>query len=523
MENHNKQKKKGIAGLLHRIRTSEGVIPFPAVALLMVLLLAAEVVFSLLIVRLGVLPGQYVALICVVLAAIDAGILALLGNKKGGRKRYVTGLIVTMLMLILLVPGSYFINNADNALQKLTRESEQWEEYSVIASAGSSVESVSDIKGKTVHVLATEDKMSVEAREKLVTKADVELNDKESDIISLGSRIWNEKGEANDDLILISESQYDMVCEQIKGYKKNSKIIFTEKIMRRSDKYSSDVDVTKDPFNVYITGIDAWGDIEKVSRSDVNMIVTINPQTRTVLLTSMPRDSYVPLHSFGQLDKLTHSGIYGVDETLNTVTDWLGVDFDRYVKVNFSMVVKLIDAMGGIAVYSDHEFTSSVKPQYTYFKGVNHLGGYRALYFARERHSFEKSDEDRIKNQQKVMEGIIDKVTTHKEILLNYDELLGIVAENMATNFTDRDLKKLARMQLNDMDTKWTIENYSIDGDDASRGTYSMGMGRELFVSIPKEESVEKAKKKIHDVMYPAQSGEEQKPEELSDLILDQQ
>jgi len=523
MENHNKQKNKGITGLWNRIRKSQGIIPFPVVVVLLVLLLAAEILFSLLVVHLGILPGQYIALICVVLAAIDAGVLALLGNKKCGRKRYVTGLIVTMLMLIVLVPGSYFINNADNALQKLTRESEQWEEYSVIASKDSAAESVSDIRGKTVYVLGSEDKMSVEAREKLVTEADVELNDKEKDIVSLGSRIWDEKGISHDDLVLMSESQYDMVCEQIKGYKKNSKIIFTEKVMRRSDKYSSDVDVTKDPFNVYITGIDVWGDIDKVSRSDVNMIVTINPQTRTILLTSMPRDSYVPLHSFGQLDKLTHSGIYGVDETLNTVTDWLGVDFDYYVKVNFSMVVKLIDAMGGIAVYSDHEFTSSVKPQYTYFKGENHLGGYRALYFARERHSFEKSDEDRIKNQQKVMEGIIKKITTHKEILLNYDELLGIVAENMATNFSDRDFKRLARMQLSDMDTKWTVETYSIDGDDASRGTYSMGMGRELFVSLPKEESVEKAKEKIHDVMYPAQSEEEQQPDDLGDLLLDQQ
>ncbi|MBQ9014759.1 MAG: LCP family protein [Firmicutes bacterium] len=523
MSNQNEPKKKGIAGLWSRIRRAEGTIPFPVVAVLLLLLLAVEVVFSLLIVHLGVLPAQYIALICVILAAIDAGIIALLGNRRGGRKRYVTGLIVTMVMLTILLPGSYFINNADKALQNLTKEGEQWEEYYVIAPADSSYEAVGDIRGKTVYVLAREDKMSVEAREKLVTKSDVQLNDKEADIISLGSRIWDEKEQAHNDLILVSESQYDMICEEIKGFKKNSKIIFTEKVMRRSNAYSSDVDVTKDPFNVYVTGIDVWGDIDKVSRSDVNMIVTINPQTRTVLLTSMPRDSYVPLHSFGQLDKLTHSGIYGVDETLDTVTDWLGVDFDYYVKVNFSMVVKLIDAMGGIAVYSDHEFTSSVKPQYSYFKGVNHLGGYRALYFARERHSFEQSDEQRIKNQQKVMEGIIEKVTTHKEILLNYDELLGIVAENMATNFSDRDLKALARMQLGDMDTKWNVETYSIDGDDASRGTFSMGMGRELFVSIPKEESVERAKEKIHDVMYPAQRVEETKPDDLSELLLDPQ
>ena len=251
------------------------------------------------------------------------------------------------------------------------------------------------------------------------------------------------------------------------------------------------------------------------------MIVTINPQTRTILLTSMPRDSYVPLHSFGQLDKLTHSGIYGVDETLNTVSDWLGVKFDYYVKCNFTMVVRLIDAMGGIAVYSDHDFHSSLKPQYYYFKGKNRLGGYRALYFARERKSFEKSDEQRILNQQRVMEGIINKVTTHKEILLNYKELLGIVAENMATNLSDQDLAALARMQLSDMDTKWTVETYAITGDGATRGTYSMGMGRGLYVSIPHEDTVAEAKKRIHDVMYPPAVEDDPKTD-MEKLVEDQ-
>jgi LCP family protein required for cell wall assembly len=235
----------------------------------------------------------------------------------------------------------------------------------------------------------------------------------------------------------------------------------------------------------------------------------------------MPRDSYVPLHTYGQMDKLTHSGIYGVDETMNTVTDWLGVDFDYYVKVNFTMVVKLIDAMGGIAVYSDHDFHSSLKPDYYYFKGKNRLGGYRALYFARERKSFEESDQTRIENQQRVMEGIINKVTTHKEILLNYKELLAIVAENMATDLSDDDLAALARMQLSDMDTKWTVESYCIKATGASRGTYSMGMGRNLYVAIPEDETVEEAKKRIHDVMYPPAEEDEPKTD-MEKLVEDQ-
>jgi anionic cell wall polymer biosynthesis LytR-Cps2A-Psr (LCP) family protein len=211
-----------------------------------------------------------------------------------------------------------------------------------------------------------------------------------------------------------------------------------------------------------------------------------------------------------------------VDETLNTVSDWLDVDFDYYVKVNFSMVVKLINAMGGISVYSDYEFDSAIS-DWHYVKGKNRLSGKGALYFARERKAFEKSDEQRIRNQQKVMEGIINKVTSHKEILLNYRELLEIVAENMATNISDQDLKALAKMQLKDMDTKWTVEKYAIGGDGATMGTYSMGMGRGLYVSIPKEETVEEAKKRIHDVMYPPSEESEEEPKsEMEKLMEDQ-
>ena len=305
-----------------------------------------------------------------------------------------------------------------------------------------------------------------------------------------------------------------MQCENIEGFEKGTKVIYSIDVKKRADNDAKKIDVTQDPFNIYITGIDAWGDINNVSRSDVNMIVTVNPQTRQILLTSIPRDAYVPLHSYGQLDKLTHSGIYGVDETLDTVEDWLGVDLNYYIKINFSMVVKIVNAIGGIRVYSDQEFDSAIAP-YHYPKGWVTLHGKSTLYFARERKSFKESDQQRVKNQQKVMQAIIDKVTSSKVILTSYPKLLAIVSENMTTNLSDDDLAALARMQLDDMDNKWTINTISIKCDGASRGTYSMGMGRELFVNIPREESVEKAKEAIHDVMYPA----EVETESIEDLM----
>ena len=257
--------------------------------------------------------------------------------------------------------------------------------------------------------------------------------------------------------------------------------------------------VTREPFNICVTGIDIWGDIDQVSRSDVNMIVTVNPNTRTVLLTSVPRDSYVVLHSFGEYDKLTHSGVWGVDETVKTLEDWLDIDINYYVRVNFSMLVDIVNAIGGIDVYSDYAFKSAIH-DCTYKKGWNHLSGKQALYFARERKAFEDQDQQRIKNQQKVMKAIIKKVSSSKVLLTNYTRLLDAVDDEMQTSLSQREITSLVKIQLADMDRKWTIKTQSVQGDLTMRGTYTMGLGRDLLVSIPREKSVEKVKKGIQEV-----------------------
>ena len=260
--------------------------------------------------------------------------------------------------------------------------------------------------------------------------------------------------------------------------------------------------VTRQPFNICVTGIDIWGDIDQVSRSDVNMIVTVNPNTRTIMLTSVPRDSYVVLHSFGEYDKLTHSGVWGVDETVKTLEDWLDIDINYYVRVNFSMLVDIVNAIGGIDVYSDYAFKSAIH-DCTYKKGWNHLSGKQALYYARERKAFEDEDQQRIKNQQKVMKAIIKKVSSSKVLLTNYTRLLDAVDDEMQTSMSQREITSLVKMQLADMSKKWTIKTQSVQGDLTMRGTYTMGMGRDLLVSIPREKSVEKVKQGIQETLHP--------------------
>lgn len=264
--------------------------------------------------------------------------------------------------------------------------------------------------------------------------------------------------------------------------------------------YKGTSKVTTEPFNMYISGIDSREDIsDDAARSDVNMILTVDPVNFEILMTSMPRDSYVPLHMNGEMDKLTHTGVYGIDETVSTVEDWLDIDIDYYARVDFNMLVNLVDAVGGVTVYNHKDFYSSPKGWH-YTKGWKHMDGKKALWFVRERKAFKDEDEQRIRNQQKVMKALIQKVSSSKTLMTNYTQILDVVEENMQTNLSRSDISELAKMQLAYM-PKWTIRKQWVDGVDAERGTWSMGPNRPLFVSLPKEKSVEKVSSAIKAMM----------------------
>lgn len=287
----------------------------------------------------------------------------------------------------------------------------------------------------------------------------------------------------------------------------------------------SGVDVTSEAFNIYVTGIDQW-ESEKgydLERSDVNMIMTVNPNTKTILLTSMPRDSYVALHKNGKMDKLTHSGIYGVDETLNTVSDWFdGLEFDYYIKVNFSTFVDVVDAIGGIDVDNDVEFTSWIREDYHYPVGTLHLDGSQALYFARERKSFEEEDEKRIANQQKVLKAVLNKCLTSKTILLNYQDLLNAAGDNMETNLTPKQMNALVKMQLSDLGA-WTIKQQAVSGEGAMRTVASMSSKNQYYVSVPNQDTVDACIEGINAVMNPSEEEIEKVSEERKTAKQEQQ
>ena len=266
----------------------------------------------------------------------------------------------------------------------------------------------------------------------------------------------------------------------------------------------ADIDPTTEPFNLYITGIDRWAGEEDLDRSDVNMIMTINPVTKKILLTSIPRDTYVKLHTAQQMDKLTHTGVYGVDETINTVEDWLNIDLAYYLKLNFSSMRAIINAIGGIDVYSPVAFDSDIS-EYSYVKGWNHLNGKQALYFARERHAFEGQDSMRVENQQRVVKAVIKKLTTSTTLLTKYGEIMEVAGSNLSTNMSYHEIQDLIKMQMTDL-ASWDVETQKIEGEYDMDYVASLSSRNKYSVYRPDTESVSKCLDGIYDVQHPTSS-----------------
>ncbi|HFI0639764.1 TPA: LCP family protein [Streptococcus suis] len=216
-----------------------------------------------------------------------------------------------------------------------------------------------------------------------------------------------------------------------------------------------------DSFNIYISGIDTYGPISSVSRSDVNIIMTVNRATHKILLTTTPRDSYVAIADGGQnqYDKLTHAGIYGVDASIHTLENLYGIDISNYVRLNFTSFLQLIDLVGGIDVYNDQEFISG---EYHFPVGNVHLDADKALIFVRERYSLANGDNDRGKNQEKVIANLIKKLSA-PENLKNYQAILSGLEGSIQTDLSLETIMSLVNSQL-ESGTQFTVESQALTG-----------------------------------------------------------
>lgn len=451
------------------------------------------IIFYIAILKLNLLPGWVITIFTI------AEIVFTLAMVIGLVKRHKTyKLTIISLIIILFVSGIYiYVTNYALAtisfLGDVFKEAKETDEYYLIVRKDSSYAKIEDIKDKNVHFFQVVD----DVKSEVTKKVRITLVNQEN-LLDLGNKLLDK----NVDVILTSATQYSMLGDEIKNFRESTKILYTIKhevqTNTKAEETGSKYSVKSGKFNVYISGIDTSGSISNVARSDANILMTINTDTHEALLTSIPRDYYVTLHSYGAKDKLTHSGIYGINETVKTVEDLLDTDINYYVRVNFTTVIKLVDKLGGIDVYSDYSFTTSDK-LYTFKKGYNHMNGEEALRFSRERYAFAGGDNQRVKNQQHVIEAVMKKVLNSTTLLTKYTDILDSLKGSFQTNIEQDDISKLVKDQINNM-SSWTIKSNSLTGTGASSSTYSMGSTK-LYVMVPNSTSVTSAKEKIDEVL----------------------
>lgn len=453
-----------------------------------------SIIFYISILKMNLLPGWVIAIFTI------AEIILTLAMTIGLLKHHKTyKLTIFCFIIILLISGIYlyvtkYALATTSFLGNVFQEVAETEDYYIVVRNSSSYDSIDDIAGEDIYMFQVED----DVKTKIGNKVKVTFNTKDN-LTDIG----NELIDKNIDIILVSLTQYNMISDEISNFKEKTKIIYTEKhelqvVSTKVDTTASKYSVKSGKFNVYISGIDTSGSISNVSRSDANIVATVNTDTHEILLTSIPRDYYVTLHSYGAKDKLTHSGIYGINETVKTVSDLLDTDINYYVRVNFTTLIKLVDTLGGISVYSDYAFTTSDN-LYTFKQGYNNMNGEEALRFSRERYAFESGDNQRVKNQQAVIEAIMKKVLNSTTLLTKYTDILDSLKGSFQTNINQNDISSLVKDQINNM-SSWTIKSNSLTGTSASSSTYSMGSTL-LYVMVPDSTSVTSAKQKIDNVL----------------------
>lgn len=457
------------------------------------LLVFISIVLIMSLIYFNILPFIYQIVVIFLIVMLDF-ILVLLMLKS--KKRRIASLI-SSIVIIVMACFSFYVLKTAGLLNNLNLSYKTYN-YSVVVLKESGYEEISDLQDSELGFYESDGDECDKSLEKLSKKIDI-VNKGYDDINDLTHDLLDNKIDA----ILIEDSYLEILSEndgsdsEIENFSDNTYVIYKFSIMLKTSDISKDLDVTKESFNIYVSGIDTYGEISSVSRSDVNMVVTVNPGTRQILLTSIPRDYYVPLHGkSGYNDKITHAGLYGTDMSIQTIEDLLDIEINYYVKVNFTSVIEIVDAIDGVNVYSDYDFTSI--DGYRYTKGYNDVNGEEALSFARERKAFALGDRQRVKDQQALLEAIFRKCTS-TAVITKYNSLLNSIEGSFVTNMPTDRLTSLIKMQLSKM-YKWTITSNSLSGEDSSNYTYSYP-SQKLYVMETIDESVDYASELILSVM----------------------
>lgn len=472
-------------------------------AVITIIVIMLSVVFMGLLAMTKMVPTIYMLIIGIVLAVIAAIIWLLVWHTRY-TGRFIGGTVLAVIMIAILAFGGFYINKTRSAISNISGETTEVTQMAVYVKSDDAADSVEATAGYTYGILSSLDRENTDgAVAHLNSEFGTEVQTKEyAGLTELADGILN--GEVN---AMLLNSGYLSVYEDMDGYTDfSTKIKEVGTVDVESTIQSAEESAPIEPittanggkvYTIYLSGIDTRGEMTAKSRSDVNIIATVNTDTHEILLVSTPRDYFVPLSiSGGAPDKLTHAGIYGIDVCMDTLGMLYDIDINYYFRINFGGFVKVIDALGGITVNSDYDFDSKNILGYHFNKGENYVNGEQALIFARERYAFQEGDRQRGKNQMEVIRGVVKKALS-PEILTSYSSILSSLDGCFGTNITYEEIAQILQQQLTN-GGDWTIVSYSVNGTGATEKPYSMS--QKAYVMVPDYNTVDKAKSLMEKV-----------------------
>ena len=415
--------------------------------------------------------------------------------QKAKKSTLVTTIILVVFSLISLVGVFGFKQMIDitNRMNQTAAFSEV--EMSIVVPKDSDIKDVSQLT--SVQAPTKVDKNNIDTLMSALKK-DKKVDLKVDDVASYQEAYDNLKSGKSKAMVL--SGSYASLLESVdSNYSSNLKTIYTFKIKKKNNNSAKQVD--SKVFNIYISGIDTYGSISTVSRSDVNIIMTVNMNTHKILLTTTPRDAYVKIPDGGadQYDKLTHAGIYGVETSEKTLENLYGIKIDYYARINFTSFLKLIDQLGGVTVHNDQAFTS-LHGKFDFPVGDIQMNSEQALGFVRERYSLDGGDNDRGKNQEKVISAIVNKLASLKSVS-NFTSIVNNLQDSVQTNMSLDTINALANTQL-DSGSKFTVTSQAVTGTGSTGQLTSYAMpNSSLYMMKLDDSSVESASQAIKNLM----------------------
>lgn len=469
-----------------------------------ILLVIATMYLLFNLVKLNVLPTKILFLITIVFVLLDLIFILLLCFATKGVIPKLLCIVFSIAITLASCLGGYYLSKTGGSLSNITNVTKHSKNtVSVIVKQSSDMKKKTDLNGHSVGVLRNIGTIGSKKVLKELNESGIQM--KKTNFDSLNAMLeafYN----GDVDTVIINESSRSQIIdiEAYADFDNNTRVVYqTSYEVENTDKANAVSNITNTPFNVLISGSDTRGGFDENGRSDVIMVATVNPKTGTILLTSVPRDFYVTTAcdaadgcQQGALDKITHTGIHGTNTTKRTVEQLLGIEINYTFKVGFDTVTDLVDAVGGVDVNVEPGYAVTTSA-FSVHEGINHLDGEHALAFARERHSYSEGDRQRTKNQQQVLMGIVDKITS-PAIVTNYAAIMDTMANTFSTTMSSDEISDLIKYQLNS-NIKWKMEQYMVNGTGDT--LMCAELGDAAYVMVPDESTVTKASNKINAVM----------------------